>query len=377
MGPLAGVKVMEIASIGPGPFCGMMLADMGADVLRVDRAGAATPDARYDLLNRGKRSIIADLKKPQAVEVILNLVERVDVIVEGFRPGVMERLGLGPDVCLGRNPRLVFGRMTGFGQDGPLSRAAGHDINYIALSGALFGIGRAGEPPVPPLNLVGDFGGGGMMLAFGVACALLEARISGRGQVVDAAMVEGAATLATFLFAGAQRGTWRLARGSNLIDGGAHFYDTYETKDREYIAVGAIEPKFYAELIGLTGLDPLEFDAQMDHAQWPSMKTKMNALFKTKTRSEWCALLEGSDACFAPVLSPLEAPNHPHNQARGAFVELDGIVQPAPTPRFSRTKPEVGRRPPLPGEGGDAALASWGISEREIAQLKDASNAAC
>lgn len=371
MGPLTGVRVIEIAGIGPAPFCGMMLADMGADVLRVDRPGAPPPEARYDLLNRGKRSVVADLKRPEAVGVILSLVEKANVITEGFRPGVMERLGLGPDVCLARNPRLVYGRMTGFGQDGPLSRAAGHDINYIALSGALSGIGRAGEPPVPPLNLVGDFGGGGMMLAFGLACALLEAKRSGHGQVVDAAMVDGAATLAAFLFAGVQRGTWEAARGANLIDGGAHFYDTYETRDGEYVALGAIEPEFYAEFIGLAGLDPAEFDPQMDRSQWPMMKAKLATLFKTRTRAEWCELLEGSDACFAPVLSPLEAPGHPHNQARATFVERDGIIQPAPTPRFSRTTPELTHLPPRPGEGGAAALAAWGLTDHQIAQLAD------
>jgi len=369
MGPLAGTKVVEIAGIGPGPFCGMMLADMGADILRVDRPGPPAPNARYDVLNRGKRSVVVDLKRPGAVAAMLALVERADVLTEGFRPGVMERLGLGPDICLQRNPRLVYGRMTGFGQEGPLSRAAGHDINYIALSGALSGIGRSGEPPVAPLNLVGDFGGGGMMLAFGIACALVETKRSGQGQIVDAAMVDGAATLAAFLFAGVQRGTWNPRRGANLIDGGAHFYDTYETKDGDYVAIGAIEPKFYSELLRLTGLDPVEFSGQMDQAQWPALKAKVGALFKTKTRSEWCELLEGSDACFAPVLSPLEAPDHPQNRARGTFIELDGVVQPGPTPRFSRTSPKADRRPPVPGEGGADALASWGLSREEIAQL--------
>ena len=372
MGPLSGVKVIEIAGIGPGPFCGMMLADMGAEVLRIDRAEAVGRNARNDLLYRGKRSLAADLKKPEAIETILRLVEKADVITEGFRPGVMERLGLGPDVCLARNPRLIFGRMTGFGQDGPMARAAGHDINYIAMSGVLHAIGRGGERPVPPLNLVGDFGGGGMMLAFGVACALLEARQSGKGQVVDAAMVDGAATLATFMYGAAKTGGWKDERGSNVIDGGAHFYDTYETRDGRYISVGSIEPQFYAELVRLAGLDAAVFKPQMDRAQWPELKADLIEIFKAKTRDEWCAVMEGSDVCFAPVLGPFEAPSHPHNVARGTFIEIDGVTQPGPTPRFSRTAAQVANPPPSPGQDTDAALADWGVSADDIARLREA-----
>jgi alpha-methylacyl-CoA racemase len=369
MGPLAGVKVIEIAGIGPGPFCGMMLADMGADVLRIDRLDAVGRNARFDLLNRGKRSAAFDLKRPEAIETVLRLVEKADAITEGFRPGVMERLGLGPDVCLARNPRLVYGRMTGFGQEGPMAKAAGHDINYIAMSGVLRAIGRGDQRPVPPLNLVGDFGGGGMMLAFGVACALLEAARSGKGQVVDAAMVDGAATLATFMYGAHKTGGWKDARESNVIDGGAHFYDTYETKDGGYISIGSIEPQFYAELVRIARLDAERFKPQMDRTQWPALKRELIGLFKTKTRDEWCALMEGSDICFAPVLGPFEAPSHPHNVARKTFIEVDGVTQPGPTPRFSRTRPEVRNPPPNPGQDTNAALADWGLSGKEVESL--------
>jgi alpha-methylacyl-CoA racemase len=372
MGPLSGVKVIEIAGIGPGPFCGMMLADMGADVLRIDRADAVGRNTRYDLLNRGKRSVAMDLKNPQAIETVLKLVEGADAITEGFRPGVMERLGLGPDVCLKRNPRLVYGRMTGFGQEGPMAKAAGHDINYIALSGVLHAIGRGDAKPVPPLNLVGDFGGGGMMLAFGIACALFEARRSGQGQVVDAAMVDGAATLATFMYGAHKTGGWKDARGSNVIDGGAHFYDTYETRDGKYISVGSIEPQFYAELVRLAGLDPETYAPQMDRAKWPELTEKIAAVFRAKTRDEWCAIMEGSDVCFAPVLGPFEAPSHPHNVARRTFVEIDGVTQPGPTPRFSRTRPEVRNPPPSPGQDTDKALADWGLGAADIQALRGA-----
>ncbi len=284
----------------------------------------------------------------------------------------MERLGLGPDVCLKRNPRLIYGRMTGFGQDGPMAKAAGHDINYIALSGVLHAIGRDGERPVPPLNLVGDFGGGGMMLAFGIACALLEARASGQGQVVDAAMVDGAATLATFMYGAAKSGGWKDQRGSNVIDGGAHFYDTYETKDGRYISLGAIEPQFYAELIRLAGLDAETFKPQMDRSQWPALKAVLTPVIKAKTRDEWCAIMEGSDVCFAPVLGPFEAAQHPHNAARGTFVEVDGVSQPRPSPRFSRTDSGIRRGPPNPGQDTDAALAVWGLGADEVSRLKAA-----
>jgi alpha-methylacyl-CoA racemase len=372
MGPLAGVKVIEIAGIGPGPFCGMMLADMGADVLRIDRADAVGRNTRYDLLNRGKRSVAMDLKNPQAVETLLGLIASADIITEGFRPGVMERLGLGPEVCLQRNARLIYGRMTGFGQDGPMAKAAGHDINYIALAGVLHAIGRGGEKPVPPLNLVGDFGGGGMMLAFGVVCALLEARQSGKGQVVDAAMVDGAATLATFMYGGHKTGGWKDSRGSNVIDGGAHFYDTYETKDGKYVSVGSIEPQFYAELVRLAGLDTEVYRPQMDREQWPELTERIAAVFRSKTRDEWSAIMEGSDVCFAPVMGPFEAPGHPHNVARGTFIEIDGVTQPGPSPRYSRTQAEVRNPPPSPGQDTDKALADWGLSAGDVARLRAA-----
>ena len=374
MGPLAGVKVVEIAGLGPGPFCAMLLADMGADVLRVERAGGgfAIAEPKRDLMNRNRRSVAVDLKHPRGAEVVLRLCARADALIEGFRPGVMERLGLGPDDCLARNPRLVYGRMTGFGQTGPLAKAAGHDLNYIALSGALHAIGRAGEKPVVPLNLVGDFGGGGMLLAFGVACALFEARGSGRGQVVDAAMVDGSSLLMTLFHGLGAMGLWSDARGTNLLDGGAHFYDTYETKDGRHVSVAALEPKFYAELVRLTGADPARFASQLDPSTWPALRDELAALFRTKTQGEWCALLEGSDACFAPVLSMAEAAAHPHARARSAFVEQDGVTQPAPAPRFSRTPPELRRGPPSPGEHTDTALADWGFDAAELAALRDA-----
>jgi alpha-methylacyl-CoA racemase len=375
MGPLKGIKVIEIAGIGPGPFCAMMLADMGADVLRVDRAvkgGGGVVAAKNDLLNRGKRSIAVDLKKPEGIETILKLVEGADVITEGFRPGVMERLGLGPDVVLKRNPKIIYGRMTGFGQEGPMALAAGHDINYIALSGVLHAFGNKGGKPVPPLNLVGDFGGGGMMLAFGIVCALIEAQRSGNGQVVDAAMVDGAAVLSTMIYGMTGTGFWKDERGVNLLDTGAHFYDTYETKDGKWISIGSIEPQFYAELVERAGLDKEAFAPQMDRAQWPALKEKIATVFKQKTRAEWDALMEGSDVCYAPVLSFGEAPKHPHNVHRKTFVEVEGVVQPAPAPRFSRTKAEIRSAPPVPGAHTDSALAEWGFSADEIARLKSA-----
>lgn len=375
-GPLQGIRILEIAGIGPGPFAAMMLADMGADVLRIDRAQSvpASPPAEppFDLLNRGRRSIGVDLKQERGVETVLRLVERADALLEGFRPGVMERLGLGPDVCLARNPGLVYGRMTGFGQEGPIAHAAGHDINYIALAGTLFHIGRAGERPLPPLNLVGDFGGGGMLLAFGVACALVERARSGKGQVVDAAMVDGAAVLMTMMHAFRQTPMWTDERGANLLDTGAHFYETYETKDGGYVAIGSIEPQFYAELLKRTGLEGQDLPRQMDRAHWPAMKERLAAIFKAKTRDEWCALMEGSDVCFAPVLTMGEAYTHPHNVARGTFVEIAGKIQPAPAPRFSRTAPEIARPPAHPGQHTDEALRDWGFSDADLRSLRDA-----
>jgi alpha-methylacyl-CoA racemase len=375
MGPLQGVRVLEVAGIGPGPFAAMMLADMGAEVLRLDRLGGGRGPAGVpaNILDRGRRSVALDLKHPDAVELVLRLVEEADALVEGFRPGVMERLGLGPDVCLARNPRLVYGRMTGFGQDGPYAGMAGHDINYIALGGVLHHIGRRGEAPVPPFNLVGDFGGGGMFLAFGVVCALLEASRSGQGQVVDAAMVDGSAVLMAMMHGMRAMGFWADERGTNIIDTGAHFYDVYETADGEYVSIGSIEPQFYAELLRLTGLEgEPDLPAQMDRSAWPAMKERLAGIFKTRTRDEWCRIMEGSDVCFAPVLSMAEAPGHPHNQHRGTFVEVDGIVQPAPAPRFSRTQAQIARPPSPPGADTAAALADWGLSEDEIVKLRSA-----
>ena len=373
MGPLAGIKVVEIAGIGPGPFCSMLLSDMGADMLRVDRTAPSglgiASEPKYDVLTRGRRSISIDLKQPEGVETVLRLADKADALIEGFRPGVAERLGIGPEVCHKRNPKLVYGRMTGWGQDGPIAHSAGHDINYIALAGALAAIGRPGGPPSPPLNLVGDFGGGAMFLAFGVLAGIIEAQKSGQGQVVDVSMVEGAAYLATPMFGMLARGYWSTERGTNILDSGAHFYDAYECKDGKSISIGSIEPKFYAELLEKTGLEGEELPPQMDRAQWPAMKQKLTAVFKTKTRDEWCAIMEGTDICFAPVLDFSEAPQHPHNKARGSFVEIEGVTQPGPAPKFSRTKPEVQRRPPLLGEHTREALADWGISESEIDAL--------
>lgn len=371
MGPLKGIKVVEIAGLGPGPFCAMMLADMGADVVRVDRKGGGSlGNAQFDFLNRGKRSVVIDLKKPEGIEAVLKLVEQADIVTEGFRPGVMERLGLGPDVCLARNPKVVYGRMTGFGQTGPMAKAAGHDINYIAMSGMLHAIGNAGHKPVPPLNLVGDFGGGGMFLAFGLVSALLESKTSGKGQVVDATMIDGAAVLGTMMYGMSAQGLWRDERGVNLLDTGAHFYDTYETKDGKYVSIGSIEPQFYAELIRLADLDAEVFGAQMDISRWGEMKDKLAEVFKQKTRDEWCDLMENTDVCFAPVLSLMEATRHPHNVERGTFFEQNGHVQPAPAPRFSRTVPALPVAPPSPGEHTDQALADWGFPADEIARLK-------
>jgi alpha-methylacyl-CoA racemase len=374
-GPLQGVKVLEIAGIGPGPFAAMMLADMGADVIRVDRAqgvvGGDPASPPGDVLNRGRRSIGIDLKNPEGVEALLALVESADALIEGFRPGVVERLGIGPDVCLARNPKLVFGRMTGWGQEGPYAQAAGHDINYIALAGALEPIGRAGQAPIPPLNLVGDFGGGGMFLAFGVVCALLEAKTSGQGQVVDAAMVDGAAVLMTMFHAFRAMGIWEDERGTNLLDTGAWFYDVYETKDAKYVSIGSIERQFCEQLIELSGLkDEPEWPNQNDKAKWPAMKARLAEIFKEKTRDEWCAVMEHTDVCFAPVLSMAEAPEHPHNKERGTFVERNGIVQPAPAPRYSRTPGEIQRPPSFPGQHTDEVFAEWGVAADRIAELR-------
>jgi alpha-methylacyl-CoA racemase len=368
-GPLAGFKVIELAGIGPGPFAAMMLSDMGAEVIRVERAqavrGPAPETPAWDVLQRGRRNLALDLKHPDGVAALLSLVERADALIEGFRPGVMERMGIGPDVCLARNPKLVFGRMTGWGQEGPYASAAGHDINYISLAGALAHFGRQGEPPTPPLNMVGDFGGGGMLLAYGVVCGLLEAQRSGQGQVVDAAMVDGAAVMMTMFWAMKQIGIYdETRRGENLLDTGAHFYDVYRCADGRYISVGSIEPQFYAELLRLTGLaDDPEFALQMDRDLWPVLKGRLEKLFHSKTSAEWCSIMEGSDVCFAPVLTMSEAAEHPHNVARRTFIDVAGTRQPAPAPRFSRTSPEVGSPPAHPGQHTREVLLDWGLGE--------------
>lgn len=381
VGPLQGIKIIEIAGIGPGPFTAMMLADMGADVIRVDRAdrvGGDPSSPPVDVLYRGRRSIGVNLKSPDGVGVVLDLVEEADALIEGFRPGVTERLGIGPDDCLARNPKLVYSRMTGWGQDGPYAHTAGHDINYIALAGALAHLGRAGEPPTPPINLVGDFGGGGMLQAFGVVCALLETQRSGEGQVVDAAMVDGTATLMTMMWAFTAMGIWTEERGTNMLDTGSHFYDTYETSDGLYVSIGSIEPQFYAELLRLTGLEehlrakgkdlPFQFDA----SQWPGLKAELAEVFATRTRDEWCEIMEGTDVCFAPVLTMSEAADHPHNIERQTFVEYGGVTQPAPSPRFSRTPGAIQSVPSHPGQDTDNVLGDWlSLDDSTVAALRE------
>ena len=370
-GPLTGYRILEIAGIGPGPFAAMLLADMGAEVIRVDRAqsvrGPAPDNPAGDLMLRGRRNIALDLKNPDGVETLLQLVEKADAVIEGFRPGVMERLGVGPDICLARNPRLVFGRMTGWGQEGMYAQAAGHDINYIALAGSLAHFARRGEAPVPPLNMVGDFGGGGMFLAYGVVCALLEAQKSGKGQVVDTAMVDGAAVLMTMFWSFKSMGIFNEnAPGTNLLDTGAHFYDVFECKDGRYVSLGSIEPQFYAELMELTGLkDDPDFARQMDQSMWPGLKERLREVFRGKTRDEWCAIMEATDVCFAPVLTMSEAAAHPHNVERRTFVEANGHMQPAPAPRFSRTVPQIGRASAHPGQHTEEVLREWGVPDVE------------
>lgn len=372
-GPLEGLRIIEMVGLGPAPFCAMMFADMGAEVIRIDRPpgrGVPVVDPRFDVTARGRRSLAIDLKQPGATEVVLQLVEKADALIEGFRPGVMERLGLGPDVCRERNPALVYGRMTGWGQDGPLANAAGHDINYVALSGALHAIGKPDEPPAVPLNYIGDFGGGAMLLAFGVLCGLLEAQRSGKGQVVDAAMTDGAALLSAMMYGFKAAGTWSNRRGENLLDGGAHFYTTYTCRDGKAVAVGAIEPQFYETLLQLCGIDDPEFRRQNDRKAWPMLKERLANLFRTRTRDEWCALLEGSDACFAPVLDFDEAPMHPHNRARNTFINIHGITQPAPAPRFSARRAELPSPPALPGEHSEAILRDWEIPAAMVDDLR-------
>ncbi|MFT3720152.1 CaiB/BaiF CoA transferase family protein [Pseudorhodoferax sp.] len=378
-GPLAGVKIIELGGIGPGPFAAMLLSDLGADVLRIDRitasdSGIAMPE-KFNLLHRGRRSVAMDLKKPQAVEAVRELVAQADALIEGFRPGVAERLGLGPDACLAANPRLVYGRMTGWGQDGPLAQAPGHDLNYIALTGVLHSIGTRGGPPVPPLNLAGDFGGGALYLALGIVSAILEARGSGKGQVVDAAMVDGSASLMTLMYGMRAAGVWTDKRGDNRLDSGAPFYGVYETKDGRHVALASNEPRFYQvtlEKLGLSAAEIAALPGQHDRSGWDVLKDTFARIFKTRTRDEWCAVMEGSEVCFAPVLSMGEAPQHPHLKARGTFVEHDGVVQPAPAPRFSRTPGAIQRGAPQPGQHTDEALADWGLGEARRATLRNA-----
>lgn len=374
-GPLAGHRVIEIAGIGPGPFAAMMLADMGAEVIRVERAqsaGGPAPETPHsDVMMRGRRNIAVDLKHPDGVATLLDLVEHADALIEGFRPGVMERLGVGPDECRARNPKLVYGRMTGWGQEGPYAQAAGHDINYISLAGALAHFRRAGQPPTPPLNMVGDFGGGGMFLAFGVVCALLEAQRSGAGQVVDAAMVDGSAVLMTMFWWFTSVGLFdENAPGTNMLDTGAHFYDAYECRDGKFVSIGSIEPQFYARLLELLELDRDEaFANQMNRAAWPDLKVRIAALFKTRSQAEWCELMEMTDVCFAPVLTLSEAADHPHNRERGTFVEVHGAMQPAPAPRFSRTAATIGVAPAHPGQHSREILEDWGVAKARIDAL--------
>jgi alpha-methylacyl-CoA racemase len=374
-GPLSGYRIIELAGIGPGPFAAMLLADHGAEVLRVERAqsvrGPAPAEPASDISLRGRRNIAIDLKQPDGAATLLDLVGAADALIEGFRPGVMERLGVGPDECLARNPKLVYGRMTGWGQEGPYAAWAGHDINYISLAGALAHYGRAGEAPVPPLNMVGDYGGGGMFLALGVVAGLLEAQKSGQGQVVDTAMVDGTAVLMTMFWSMMQTGMFNEnERGANLLDTGAHFYDVYECADGKYISVGSIEPQFYAELMRLTGLDTDEdFARQMDASRWPALKERIAKLFSTKTQAEWCELMEHTDVCFAPVLKLSEAAEHPHNVARQTFVDIDGVRQPAPAPRFSRTTSEIVSPPAHPGQHTREVLADWGLASGRIDEL--------
>jgi alpha-methylacyl-CoA racemase len=367
-GPLEGVRIIEMAGIGPGPFAGMMLADHGAEVIRVDRPGRQAPEP---VLGRNRKSIVVDVKTPEGIQIVRDLAKSADGFFEGLRPGVMERLGLGPDTLLADNPKLVYGRMTGWGQTGPYAPAAGHDINYIALAGALHAYGRAGEKPTPPINMVGDFGGGGMMLAYGMVCAILSARTTGKGQVIDCAMTEGAAVLMGMIWGFRGMGAWQDQRGVNLLDTGAHFYDTYECADGKYISIGSIEPQFYALLRKLTGLDAdTDFDAQMDSRQWGPLKAKLTALFKSQPRDHWCRLMETTDVCFAPVLSMAEAPEHPHNKARGAFAEVGGMVQPMPAPRYSGTATATPSAAPAAGSHTAELLAGLGYDAAKLETLK-------
>ena len=367
-GPLSGLKIVEFAGIGPGPFCGMLLSDLGADVVRVDRKGSGRASPA-DVTSRGRRSVALDLKSPDAIEAVLKLLESADGLIEGFRPGVMERLGLGPDVVLKRNPKLVFGRMTGWGQFGPYAKAAGHDMNYIAITGALHAIGTT-DKPVPPLNLVGDFGGGALYLAFGLMAGIIHARETGQGQVIDCAMSDGAASLMAMFYGFKGAGIWKDERRSNLLDGGAHFYDTYQCADGKWISIGSIEPQFYALLLEKTGITDPQFANQMSRDEWPELKAKLAAVLVKKTQAEWCEIMDATDICFAPVLTLDDAPKHAHNVARETFVTIEGVVQPAPAPRFSATPGVVQGPPPKIGAHNDEALSQWGFTGPEIDALK-------
>ena len=370
MGPLTGIRVVEMAGIGPGPFTAMMLSDLGAEVIRVDRLSHKGTGHRANVLNRGRKSIAVDLKNPRGVETTLRLIEQADVVLEGFRPGVMERLGLGPEECLSVNPRLIFGRMTGWGQTGPLSQTAGHDINYISIAGALGAMGYADRPPAPPLNLVGDFGGGAMYLLTGILAALVERATSGQGQIIDAAMTDGTASLLSPFFGLMAMNMWTTDRFSNRLDGGAFYYGSYECSDGKYISIGSLEPQFYALLLEKAEITDPEFQEQLDEAAWPAKREKLNQLFKTRTRQQWCDIMEGTDVCFAPVLDLKEAPAHPHNIDRKTFVELDGVVQPAPAPRFSRTQGEIQGPAAMAGEHTREVLSAWNFTDQEIGELQ-------
>lgn len=369
MGPLKGIKVVEMAGIGPGPFCAMMLSDMGAEVIRVDRLAHKGSGHKANVLNRGRRSIAIDLKNSQGVDTVKKLIDQADVVIEGFRPGVMERLGLGPEECLERNPRLVFGRMTGWGQHGPLAHAAGHDINYISIGGALGAMGHPDRPPSPPLNLVGDFGGGAMYLLAGVLAALVERASSNKGQVIDAAMTDGTASLLTPFYGMMAMGMWTTQRNDNRLDGGAHYYGSYTCSDGKHISIGSIEPQFYALLLELCGIDDPEFLKQNEKESWASLRQKLEELFATKTQAQWCELLEGTDVCFAPVLNLAEAPQHPHNKARASFVDFEGVTQPAPAPRFSRSQSGIQSSAAIAGEHSEEILKDWGFDDHTIAEL--------
>lgn len=372
MGPLAGIRVLEMAGIGPGPFCAMMLSDMGAEVIRVDRKAHKGLGDKRNVLNRGRRSIAVDLKNPSGVDAVLRLIEQADVVMEGFRPGVMERLGLGPETCLARNEKLIYGRMTGWGQTGPLAKAAGHDINYISIGGALGAMGEAERPPTPPLNLVGDFGGGAMYLLAGILAALVERGTSGKGQIIDAAMTDGTASLLSPFFGMMAMGMWTTDRASNKLDGAAPYYSAYECSDGRYISIGSIEPQFYALLLELCEIEDPAFQAQNEQSGWPDLKNKLRDLFLTRTRQQWCDLMEGTDVCFAPVLDLSEATEHPHNVARQTYVEYDGVVQPAPAPRFSRTESSIKASAAMAGEHSEEILQDWGYTAAEIAELANA-----